>query len=196
MFDTTQAAAGVFRRLGSKIRKNNPPHSFGGERVEKIQIGQVVNVVGLKGEVKVVHHCDAKERFAELTRIFVGDAVRDIEAVRYQKNLVVLKLAGIDDRTAAEAEKGKPVFIDAEALRELPEDAYYVRDLIGLSVFDETGARLGRLSDVVSGRAQDLYEIETENKKKFLIPAVQEFITQIDIESGTMHVTLIEGMME
>lgn len=164
--------------------------------MDKIKVGQVVNVVGLKGELKVYHYSDYKERFEELTKVYLEDIRYQITGVRYMKELVILKLAGIDDRTEAEKHKGQEIFIDKEDIRVLPEDTYYIFDLIGLTVIDEDGARLGTLSDVIQNSAQDLYEVERENQSKFLIPAVEEFILKVDLQEKTMTVRLIEGLME
>ena len=54
--------------------------------------------------------------------------------------------------------------------------------------------RLGRVSDVIQNTAQDLYEIETDSGKKYLIPAVREFVTEIDINHGIMKIKPIEGL--
>lgn len=164
--------------------------------MERIKIGQVVNVVGLKGELKVYHYSDYKERFEELEKIYLGDTLYKISGVRYMKDMVILKILGVDDRTEAEKHKGKDISIDKTDIRELPEDTYYIFDLIGLKVIDESGAVIGTLCDVIQNSAQDLYEIERENKGKFLIPAVEEFILKIDMESRTMTVRLIEGLIE
>ena len=164
--------------------------------MEKIKIGQVVNAVGLKGELKVYHYSDYKERFEELTEIYLENTLHRISGVRYMKQMVILKLAGIDDRTEAEKHKGKDVYIDKEDVRVLPEDTYHIFDLIGMKVADEKGTVIGNLSDVIRNSAQDLYEVEMENKSKFLIPAVEEFILKIDMESRTITVKLIEGLME
>lgn len=164
--------------------------------MEKIKIGQAVNVVGLKGELKVYHYSDYKERFEELNKVYLGNTLHRISGVRYMKDMVILKLEGIDDRTEAEKHKGKDIYIDKEDVRVLPEDTYYIFDLIGLTVVDEKGGKIGTVSDVIQNTAQDLYEIERENNSKFLIPAVEEFILNIDMNSRTMTVRLIEGLME
>jgi len=164
--------------------------------MEKIKVGQVVNAVGLRGELKVYHYSDYKERFEELTKIYLENALYKISGVRYMKEMVILKLMGIDDRTEAEKHKGEDIYFDKEDLRVLPEDTYYISDLIGLAVIDEGGSIIGTLCDVVQNSAQDLYEVERENKSKFLIPAVEEFILKIDMNSRTMTVRLIEGLME
>jgi 16S rRNA processing protein RimM len=164
--------------------------------MERIKIGQVVNVVGLKGELKVYHYSDYKERFEELPKIYLENTRCEISGVRYIKDMVILKLKGIDDRTEAEKHKGENIYIDKSDVRVLPEDTYYIFDLIGMKVVDESGNTVGTLCDVIQNTAQDLYEIEKENKSKFLIPAVEEFILNIDIKNKTMTVRLIEGLME
>lgn len=166
------------------------------DSMEKIKIGQVVNAVGLKGELKVRHDTDYKERFEELKKIYLGNTPYEISGVRYMKEMVILKLLGVDDRTEAETHKGEDVCIDKSDVRVLPEDTYYIFDMIGMSVVDESGNKLGILSDVIKRTAQDLYEIEKEDKKKFLIPAVEEFILNIDVKNKVMTVRLIEGLME
>lgn len=164
--------------------------------MDKIKIGQVVNVVGLKGELKVYHYSDYKERFEELSKVYLENTPYQISGVRYMKDMVILKLSGVSDRTEAERHKGKNIYIDKEDVRVLPEDTYYIFDLIGLKVALENGTVIGTLCDVIQNSAQDLYEIEQENKNKFLLPAVEEFILNIDMDSRTMTVRLIEGLIE
>ncbi|QAT43158.1 ribosome maturation factor RimM [Aminipila luticellarii] len=164
--------------------------------MEKIKIGQIVNVVALKGEVKLYHYSDYKERFEELQYIYVEDQKVKIEKVRYMKEMVILKLEGVNDRDAAEALKGKEVYIGENQLRELPEGTYYIRDLIGLEVRDQENHKIGTLKNVIQNSAQDLYEIELENKKTTLIPAVEEFLLDINVEEKYIKVKLIEGILD
>ena len=119
-----------------------------------------------------------------------------IANVRYQANVAILRLEGIDDRNQAEAQKGKNVSILESDLERLPEDTYYVRDLLGIAVADEEGRVLGSLSDVVQSSAQDLYEIKLESGKKILLPAVREFVLSVDMENRTMNVKLPEGLLD
>jgi 16S rRNA processing protein RimM len=153
-------------------------------------------VVGLKGELKIYHYSDNKERFEELTKVFLENIPYEIKSVRYVKETVVLKLHGIDDRSQAEKYKGKNVYIDREDLRTLPEDTYYIFELIGLRVVEENGNFLGTVSNVIQNRAHDLFEVECVNRSKFLIPSVEEFILNLDMENRTMTVRLIEGLLD
>lgn len=165
--------------------------------MEKIKIGRIVNAVALRGEVKVYNYSGYKERYEELDRIIVEGKEYEIEKVRYQQQMVILKLAGVNDRNAAEAMKNKDVFITEEDLQELPEDTFYIRDLIGLEVLDaETGAAIGKLKDVLQPSSQDVYVVKRAEGSDVLIPAVSEFVKEVNVEEGFVKVHLIEGMIE
>ncbi len=130
-------------------------------RDEEITIGKIVSAVALRGEVKVYPYTEPKERFESLRQILLAQkgASRPVavEHVRYQKNMVILKLAGVDDRTAAEALRDGEVRISAASLPPLPKDTYYVRDLIGCTVWavEPVGAPGGPAApaDVTQGAA-------------------------------------------
>ena len=164
--------------------------------MEKIKIGKIVNAVGLKGEVKVYHYSDYKERFEELDQIWIDGRKVAIEGVRYMKDMVILKLDGVSDRNGAEALKEQEVFIDESMLRVLPEDTYYIKDLIGMEVASKKEGRIGILTDVIQNSSQDLYEVTTEDGRKIFIPAVEEFIRDIDCQNRKITVELIEGLLE
>ncbi|MEY8367274.1 ribosome maturation factor RimM [Anaerovoracaceae bacterium 42-11] len=164
--------------------------------MEKIKIGRIVNAVALRGEVKVYNYSGYKERYEELSRIIVGDKEYEIEKVRYQQQMVILKLSGVDDRNTAEALKTKDVFITEDDLLELPEDTFYIRDLIGLAVKDaDSGELLGKLKDVLQPSSQDVYVVELAEGGQFMIPAVSEFIREVNLAEGVIFVHLIEGMI-
>ncbi len=165
------------------------------EKEERIKIGQIVNAVALRGEVKVYNYSEP-QRFEELEEICIGNDLRKIQKVRYQNNMVILKLEGIDDRNAAEALKGKDIFLREEDLRELPEDTYYIKDLIGLNVVDENGNIIGKMKDVIQNSAQDLYEIEKISGGTFLVPAVAKYVGKVDIENGIVEVLNAGELME
>ena len=169
--------------------------------MEKIKIGKIVNAVALRGEVKVYSYSDRKERYEELKEILVeekkGTKAYEIQGVRYQKNIVILKLKGVDDRNTAEALKERDLYITEQDLPELPDDTFYVRDLMGCGVVDgRTGAKLGTIKEVLQGAAQDLYVITLENGKEMMIPAVAEFVKHVDMTERTVTVELIPGFLD
>ncbi len=161
---------------------------------DRIKVGKITTAVGIKGEVKVYPYTDDSERFEELESVYAGDDVMDIDMVRYQKNLVILKFKGVDDRNAAEALRDRYLTIDRSELRELDEDEYFIFDLIGLEAVDREGNHIGVVSDVIQNTAQDLYEIKKDDGSKYLVPAVYEIVTDIDINSGIMKIDPIDGL--
>lgn len=176
--------------------RNNVMKKTTENKSEKILIGKIVNAVGLKGEVKVYNYSDSPEIYEETPEIYVDDVLMEVRSVRMQKNMVILGLVGIDDRTAAEKAKGSELFVTEADLPELPEGEYYVRDLIGMEAVLEDGSHLGTLTDVIQNTAQDIFEIETDEGKQVLVPRVPAFVLDIDPESRRVTLRLIEGMLD
>ncbi len=169
---------------------------YGDDMSNQFNVGQIVNVVGIKGELKVYPLTDYKERFEELKWVYINHDRFDIERVKYGKGLVILKLKGIDDRTTAQKYKTQYLKIDRENARKLPEDTYYIVDIIGCKVYDVNDIYIGMVKDVIQNTSQDLYEVEKENGQRILIPVVEAFIKQVDINNKTIKVQLIEGLMD
>lgn len=161
-----------------------------------IKIGEVVNVVGLRGELKIYPYSENKERFETLKTLYFDDTQVNIEQVRYKENLVILKIQGIDDRSGAEACRGKEVFMKEEELEELPQGTYYVKDILGFQIEDVSRGIIGILKDVRDNGAQSLFIIENNQGGELLVPAVEEFFIGVDMDRKVVMVDLIEGMYE
>ena len=164
--------------------------------MEKIKIGKIVNAVGLKGEVKVYNYSDSEEVYERTPEIYAGDILLKVQNVRMQKNMVILKLSGSDDRNAAEAAKGTELFITEADLPELPEGQFYIRDLIGMEVEEQGGSFHGVVTDVLQNTAQDIFEVKRDDGKTVLIPKVDAFVQKIDGKERLITVTLIEGLTD
>lgn len=163
--------------------------------MEKILIGKIVSAVGLKGEVKVYNYSDSADIYASTEALYVDDDLMPVRSVRTQKNMVILGLEGIDDRTAAEKARGREVFVTEDDLPELPEGQHYIRDLIGMEAVQEDGSHLGVVKDVIQNTAQDVFEVVTDEGKQVLIPSVPAFVLDINEEAGRITFRLIEGML-
>ena len=162
--------------------------------MEKINIGKVVNVVGLRGEIKIYNYSDTTDRYLKFKEIIIGEKTFNIDSVRVQKNMIIMKLQGITKREEAEALKEQLVYITEAQLEQLPEDTYYVKDLIGLTVKTVEGEEIGKVKDVIQNGGCDIYDIQGA-KGQIMIPAVKEFIKSVSMEEQTIIVSLIEGMM-
>lgn len=168
------------------------------ELKNRIRIGRIVNTHGLRGEVKVYPLTDQAERFEELDYLFIGEGEekKKLLSVKHHKNMVLLRIEGIDSIEKAEALREKYLFIDRENLRELEEDEHLIADLIGLSVIDVSGNPVGVLKDVLSYAANDVYLIESPEGREYLIPGLKRFVPEIDMEKGQILIDPIEGMIE
>ena len=163
-----------------------------------LECGRIVNTHGVRGGLKLESWCDTPDDLASLKKVFFkmsgGFECRKVKRASIFKQFVLMELEGIDSIEKAELLKGTVVFADRDDIS-IDEDAFFIADLIGLDVIDiATGEKLGTLSDVLNLGASDLYEIKTPSGKK-LIPAVPEFIKEIDLDKG-IFVALIEGMLD
>lgn len=161
-----------------------------------IKIAKVVTTRGIKGEIKLISFSNISDLFESLTDVIIGEVKYKIEHVKYVKNCVILKLGGIENPEDARAILvGKDVFVRDEDMPELEDDSYYVKDMIGIKVYDDSGEYIGKIKSVFFTPANDVYEIEQEDGKTVLIPAVKEFVENIDMTDKKMTVNLIEGMI-
>ena len=164
--------------------------------MERIKLGKITAPVGIKGEVRVYPYTDEITRFSDIKELEIENLPAKIESVRYQNGMVVLKLDAIADRNAAEAARNKFLYLSKDKLWEVPEDTYFVNDLLGCSVISDEGVVLGKLTDVIQNSSQDLYEISSPEGKQFLLPAVKEFILRVDVQHKEIKVHVIDGLLD
>lgn len=165
-----------------------------------IAIGKIIKAHGIRGDLVILPMTNNPARFKKLKNVFVGatqSSVREtsVSDVAVESRGVRLRLDVASDRTAAELLVGCLLFVDEKDAIRLPKGTYFVHDIIGLNAVDETGATIGVVKDVLKYPANDVYVLDKDGKE-ILLPAVKEFIRRIDLASGTMHVKLIEGMLD
>ena len=163
------------------------------------EIGQIVNTFGIKGFVKVNPFTDDMQRFEELHEVFVVKNKEmlkmQIEEIKYQKNVVLIKFKGIEDINMAEKYKGCYIKIKREDARKLPKDTYFIADLIGLTVYDENGNILGKVDDIYNNKVHDIYVVKDDLGKQILLPSTKEVIKQINVDEDRIVVHLIDGLI-
>ena len=170
---------------------------------ELFQVGSITQTHGIKGEVKVFPLTDDISRFKNMKNLLLdggkdGYISLEVENVRPQKNLVILKFKGIDNINDIEKYKGQGLYVTKENRVELKDDEYFIADLIGCEVYVDTDSdkKFGTISDVMETGANDVYEITLENGKTVLVPAIKECILNVDIEGGRVDIHLLEGLMD
>jgi len=163
------------------------------------EVGQIVNTFGIKGFLKVKPFTDEITRFEELNKVYIcnKDEMQEveIEEVSYQKNMVLLKIKGIDDLTNAEKYKGLYLKIDRKNAKKLPKDTYFIADLLGLDVYTDEGEHLGKVDDIFSTGSNDVYVVKNDLGKQILLPSMPEVLKEIDLENEKITVHLIDGLI-
>lgn len=162
------------------------------------EVGQIVNTFGIKGQLKVKPFTDELERFEELKTVYICKKNEmkkvEIEEVKYHKDMVLLKIKGIDDMTEAEKYKGLFLKIDRKDAKKLPKDTYFIADLLGLEVYTDEGELLGKVDDIFPTGANDVYVVKDEMGKQILLPSIPEVLKEIDLEKEKIIVHIIEGL--
>jgi len=138
--------------------------------VKRIALAAVAGAHGVKGELRLKLFTDSVDNLARHKSVYVGDAERKLESVRAGSSGAIARLAGITDRSAAEALRGSLVEVDRSALPPLNEGEYYHADMIGLECVDSGGGRVGSVVAVENYGAGDLLEIQAGDGKTSLIP--------------------------
>lgn len=154
---------------------------------DRIKIGKIVNTFGIKGELKVYPYVDYID---ELSKIYIDNKEYTLSKSRNQKNVVIIKIKGLDDINLVEDFKNKEIEIDRADLPKLKEGEYYIEDLIGLDVYTDDGKLLGKLDDIFNTGANDIYQVNN-----ILLPAIPDVIKEIDIENQKIIVHIIKGLI-
>ncbi len=161
---------------------------------DKFEIGKIVNTFGIKGEVKVIPYTDDIEQFKKIKNIYVNNDVMEIESVRYHKNTIILKFKGIDTMNDAENIRNSILKIQ-RTKKKLPQNTYYITDLIGVDVYTDEDKLLGKVKDIYNTGANDIYIVETSENKEILLPAIKEVIKKVDIENKKIIVHILKGLI-
>ena len=165
---------------------------------KRLEIGQIVNTFGIKGEVKVTPFTDDIRRFDDLKKVYVKTKKESkqyqIENVKYHKNMVLLKLEGINRIEDAETLRNAFLEIDREDAIPLEEGTYFIADLIGLEVYTEDGRLLGKVEDIYNTGSNDIYVVKDELGKQVLLPGIEEVIKEVILDEKII-VHLIPGLV-
>ena len=151
------------------------------------KVGQIVNTHGIKGEVKVMSYTDDVNNFKRYKKVLVGGEWKNIQGVKFQKDRVILKLEGIETMDDAETYKQKYLSVPRDEEPELPEDTYYVTDLINCTVYDTNDKDLGKVFDVIQTKNNDVYWIK--EPKQLLIPVLRDIVLDVDIDNKKIVIT-------
>ena len=164
-----------------------------------LEIGQIVNTFGIKGMVKIKPFTDDINRFDRLKKVYIsnknGKKEYQIQEIKYHKNMVLMKLEGVDTPEQADLLRQSYLLVDRADEEPLEEGVYYVVDLLGLEVYTDDNKLLGKVDDIFNTGSNDIYVVKDEMGKQILLPGIPDVLKNVDLEKGRITVHLIPGLI-
>ena len=175
------------RRKTEQNRVPEPPEGH-------VVVGQVTGSWGLRGDVKVQPQTDSAERFSAGSELHLDGRPAIVESSRSLKGGYVIRLTGVNDRTAADLIRGSLITVLEDEIAPLPDDTFYHFQLIDMQVFSDEGESLGAIVEILDTSANDVYVVRSDGKPDLLIPAIREIVLDVDVDAERMTVHLAPGL--
>ncbi len=162
-----------------------------------LEAGKIVAIHALKGEVRVQPWCDGPEFLTRFKTMYLNGEPIKVRSARPSKNIVIIKLEGIDTPEAAQKLVNRILYIDRADVK-LPKGTYFVADLIGLTVVDADHPEMiyGKLTDVSQTGANDIYHVLFADGKERYVPAIPQVVIKTDLEQGVMQIRPLNGLFD
>lgn len=157
-------------------------------KLQFLEAGEIVSTHGVRGEMKILPWADGPDFLLDFSRVRINGTDYSVESCRVQKTCNLLKVKGIETMELAQSLRGKTVEVYRD---DAPEGMIFAAELIGMDVVAD-GDSIGALVDVLDYPGNKVYVIKGEHE--YMIPAVRQFIEDIDMDNGVIRVHLIEGM--
>ena len=157
-------------------------------KLEFIEAGEIVTPHGVRGEFKLLPWVDSPEFMLEFKRVVIGNTCYKVESCRVQKTCNLIKLQGVDTVEDAMALRGSVVKLYRS---DISSDLVFAAELIGMQVYAQDEL-IGEIAEVLDYPGNKVYVVK--GQYTYMIPAVRQFVLDMDLEQNTMHVALIEGM--
>ena len=162
-----------------------------------IETGKVVGTHGVRGEVRVDPWCDTPDVLCGFSHLYLdeaGEKSLHILSARVHKNIVLMRLEGVQSIEQAEQLRGKTLYLNRADLK-LKEGDYLIQDLLGCQAQDEKGRVFGTLTQVLRTGANDVWQV-TKEGKDYLVPAIAEVVRDVDVEAGRVVLRPMKGIFD
>ncbi|MCQ2361470.1 MAG: ribosome maturation factor RimM [Acidaminococcaceae bacterium] len=157
----------------------------------QIVIGKIVAPHGVRGDIRILPLTETPEIYLNLDYLLLEKGGRlNITNARFQKNMVLLSTEEITNMDEAEKLRNQNVLVEKEKLPPLPEGRYYVSDLVGFACLNEEGEKIGIFKDTMQTGSNDVFVIKANDGKEILVPAIRDYILEINTEKKEISVRL------
>ncbi|MDG1840426.1 MAG: ribosome maturation factor RimM [Dehalococcoidia bacterium] len=162
----------------------------------RVAVGEINSPWGIKGHVKVTPLTSNPERLQPKQKVFVGDLSLIITDAKIVGKIPVIQFSSFTTRNSVESLKGSLIEILEKDLPELPENIFYIHDIVGLTVFTDDEEVVGEVIEVLQTGANDVYVIRPSIGKDVLIPALESVIVAIKIEDESLIIRSNTGLFD
>lgn len=164
---------------------------------EYLEAGKIVGTHGIRGEVRVDPWCDSPAFLAKFKTLYFEEGKEKIAVTgRPHKNIVLMKLKGVETIEQAELLRGKVLYINRKDVK-LPKGKNFVQDLIGCKVIDiDNNTEYGVVADVFKTGANDVYTVKSPEGKDYLIPVIDSVVIEKNVEKGIILIRPMEGLFD
>ena len=178
-------------RKQSRLGDTSGPEPATPPEAARLAIGVIVGAHGVRGEAKLRLSTDEPEHLRAIRRIWIGDEAspRRLLGVRFQGDMALIRIQGITTPEAVAALRGETVRIAGADARPLADGEYFLYQLVGLEAFDEAGALVGRVTDIIETGANDVLVVSPpDGCPDLLLPNHPEVVLDIRPAEGRMTV--------
>ncbi len=181
------------------LKSSNKP----ADRDDLVLVGRITGAHGIRGDLKIHSYAESASVYRSAEGVWAtlpdgSSRILTVEWVKLHGRGLLMGVEGVDDRTAAEQLAGTDLFVCKQRLPSLEPDTYYWFELEGLTVYDASGTRLGRLDKVIPTPGNDVYVVKgdepTSPSPELLLPAIGDVILNVDLEKKTMTVDPPQGL--
>jgi len=165
-----------------------------------ILLGKIVATHGIRGQLRVVPYSGLFDTFLAAKSVTLKDAsgrthVQDIAAATVHGKKLLLAFKGFTDINQVLHLVGCELYVSRDQLPLPDDDEYYWYDLLGLTVVLEDGRQLGTLDSIIETGSNDVYVVKSQSRE-YLVPALAEVVTSIDLDRKIMTVAPFEGLFD
>lgn len=169
-----------------------------------LEAAKITKTVGLRGEMRARLFCDSEEVLVEFDLYLDAGNNPDTDrspltvesAVSVGGDMCKIRIKGIDSIEAADKLVGKTLYIDRYDTA-LPEDSYFIADIIGLSVYDADDGRFyGKVCEILQNGPTDIYVLKSEDGRELMFPSIPEILIKTELEKERIEIRPIEGLFE
>lgn len=184
--------------LKTPVNAAPPGSPTTGEPVVYLAVGTLRRSHGIRGDMLLDINTDFPDRLKPGTFLYVGDKKQRIKITRRRPHNdgMLLGFEGISNAEQTARYRAETVYVLAEDRPPLPEGEYYHHQIIGMQVFAEDGAALGELTEIIETGANDVYVVKNADNREVLIPALKQVLLDINLETKTMRVHLLPGLID